>query len=330
MLHFTLPDRSTEDQILSGSPRVEIFRRVESAPATPSAPAGGAESATPAVAGAPPGHAIRALSGPELTRDMAGDTVTITEVFSPADFAAVEQKIISYRVRTAAGKGPWSARSNRVSLTAVVAPAAPEGLIAERSGDSVELRWRVAAPGRAPAPSSFIVYRTRLFANGAAAAPARAIGVTTGNSYQDRAPTSGDFYRYTVRGVVTLAGVQVESADSAPAVVHVSPAPVLAAPRGLVAIPVRAAQGRVEVELSWEIGSEPDLAGYNVYRSKSPGERGARLNRRVLVAPAFRDTSVEPGHNYYYSVAAVGFDGSQGQPGATVEIATPPSAGSPR
>ncbi len=329
VLHFTVPDLSTDGRKLSGAPRVEIFRLVEFAPATPSAPPTTAEPATPA-AGAPSGHLTRTLSGPALARDMAGDTVTIDDVFSSTDFAAMEQKTVSYRVRIAAGNGPWSALSNRASLQVVVAPAAPEGLTAELSGDSVDLRWRVAAPGRAPAPSSFIVYRTRLLADGSAAAPARAVGVTTGNSYQDRAPASGDFYRYAVRGVVTMAGVQVESADSTPVVVHASPAPVLAAPRGLVAIPVRSAEGHVEVELSWEIGSQPNLAGYNVYRTESPSIPGLLVNSRVLLAPAFRDTTVRPGRTYYYSVAAVGFDGSESRLSAPVKVTMPLSAGSPR
>ncbi len=311
MLHFTLPGRSTAGEQLSGPPRVEILRRVESAPGSPARP-------------------VLAVSGANLARDTAGNTVTITDVFAPAVFDALEQKTVSYRVRTAVGSGPWSAPSKSAALTVVPPPAAPEDLTAKRSGDAVVLRWSAAAPSRAPAPSSFIVYRTRLLTDGSPAAPPEVIGVTTGFSYQDGSATAGDMYRYAVRGVIAMAGRSVESADSAPVVVHVSAPPSLPAPDGLVAIPVRSAQGHVEVELSWEIGSEPNLAGYNVYRAESPDVPGARMNRRVLLAPAFRDTTVEPGRRYYYSVAAVGLDGGESRLSVPVKVSTPPSAGSPR
>ena len=312
VLHFTLPELSTDGQKLSGPARVEVFRRVESAQ------------------GAPAASPVRTLGGADLARDMAGNTVTISDVFAPTDFDALEQKTVSYRVRTAVGSGPWSAPSESAALTVVPPPAAPENLTAGRSGDAVALRWSAAAPGPSPAPTSFIVYRTHLLSNGSPAAPPEAVGVTTGNSYQDSSVAAGETYRYVVRGVVTMAGKSVESADSAPVIVHVSGPHSLPAPAGVVAIPVRSAQGHVEVELSWEIGSEPNLAGYNVYRTESPSIPGLLVNSRVLLAPAFRDTAVRPGRTYYYSVAEVGFDGSESRLSAPVKVTTPPSAGSPR
>jgi fibronectin type 3 domain-containing protein len=112
-------------------------------------------------------------------------------------------------------------------------------------------------------------------------------------------------------------------------VVHVvvEPPP---APRGLTAIPVRTPTGSLEVDLSWEIGSEANLAGYNVYRGERPGERGARLNRQVLAAPAFRDTKVIPGRNYSYSVTTVDPAGNESQASAPVRVSVPKAGGGPQ
>jgi bacillopeptidase F len=76
------------------------------------------------------------------------------------------------------------------------------------------------------------------------------------------------------------------------------------------------APGDFVIELSWSISLETDLAGYRVYRSEQEGARGQLLNPDLLPTPAFRDTSVQPGHRYWYAVTAVDFAGNESAPGA--------------
>jgi fibronectin type 3 domain-containing protein len=83
--------------------------------------------------------------------------------------------------------------------------------------------------------------------------------------------------------------------------------------------------GSYVVDLSWAINVETDLAGYRVYRSESEGTSGELLTRDLLLTPAYRDTSVEGGHSYWYTVRAVDRAGNESGPSQTVavEIAQP-------
>ena len=61
------------------------------------------------------------------------------------------------------------------------------------------------------------------------------------------------------------------------------------------------------IGLAWDANSEGDLAGYNVYRSASPGvsTAGSPINTSLIVSPAFTDNNVVDGATYYYVVTAV-------------------------
>ncbi len=76
-----------------------------------------------------------------------------------------------------------------------------------------------------------------------------------------------------------------------------------AAPAGLVAT-----AGANSVSLAWNGNSEPDLAGYNVYRSTTSPvlTTGTPLNGGTLVAtPSYADTTAVGGTTYFYAVTAV-------------------------
>ena len=76
-----------------------------------------------------------------------------------------------------------------------------------------------------------------------------------------------------------------------------------AAPQNLVA-----AAGDGLVSLSWAANSEPDLAGYNVYRD------GSKVNGPLVTAAAYVDTGLASGQTYAYTVTAVDFGGLESDP----------------
>jgi hypothetical protein len=79
------------------------------------------------------------------------------------------------------------------------------------------------------------------------------------------------------------------------------------APTGLVAAP-----GRGFVALEWTSGSEPDLIGYNVYRTLySPVNKSKKLNKAWISSPGFIDANVALGTIYYYAIAAVDRSGNE-------------------
>lgn len=320
VLHFTLPRESTGGKSLAGPPRVEIYRAFHPAGAPKTTAAEAAVSASPAYT----------LSAQQLGGDLTGDSVTWADAFTASEFESHRGQTASYRVRTAARGSDWSAPSKAAEVTLVVPPAPVRDFRATVSGAAVQMRWHAPAPGPSPTPETFLLYRAALGPEGGPTSTPVAAGATAGTSYQDTSVEPDHSYRYTVRGMARVNGEEVESADSAAVVVHVPAAPPPAAPAGLTAIPVHAPGHSPEVDLSWEIGSEANLAGYNVYRSEQPGRRGERLNRQVLAAPAFRDTKVAPGRSYWYSVTAVGPTGDESKASAPVTVSVPKAAGSPQ
>ena len=58
------------------------------------------------------------------------------------------------------------------------------------------------------------------------------------------------------------------------------------------------------VERSGRSITEADLAGYNVFRHEANVEP-VKINLSLMKTPAFRDTNVAEGKNYFYSVSAV-------------------------
>ena len=93
-----------------------------------------------------------------------------------------------------------------------------------------------------------------------------------------------------------------------------------AAPTGLAAT-----AGDAQVQLSWNANGEPDLDGYNVYRSTSlpVSTAGTPLNgATLLTATIYTDSSVINNTDYYYVVTAVDDEGHE-SPAAPAVAATP-------
>lgn len=64
------------------------------------------------------------------------------------------------------------------------------------------------------------------------------------------------------------------------------------------------------IDLAWTPNTEPDLAGYNVYRHAG-SEPPVKVNSELVKTPSFRDAKVKPGTKYFYSVSAVDLRGNE-------------------
>src|SRR5207248_227210 len=93
-------------------------------------------------------------------------------------------------------------------------------------------------------------------------------------------------------------------------------------PQNLAAAPADSSIG-----LSWSANGEPDLAGYNLYRStSSPVDTGgAPLNGGDLIqAASYEDGSVTVGTTYYYALVAVDGAGNASPVSAEAQAAAQP------
>lgn len=80
-------------------------------------------------------------------------------------------------------------------------------------------------------------------------------------------------------------------------------------PSGLVAVATAAdSTAGASIDLSWQPVTDPDLAGYVVYRldANLPGTAWERISpAQPVIGPGFHDPQVQPGHKYRYSVTAI-------------------------
>jgi hypothetical protein len=75
-----------------------------------------------------------------------------------------------------------------------------------------------------------------------------------------------------------------------------------------------------KVSLYWKKNRELDLAGYNVYRSTTPGSGYQRINYSLVLKPKYVDKQIIKGMTYYYVVTAVNAAGGESVYSNEVEI----------
>jgi hypothetical protein len=82
-----------------------------------------------------------------------------------------------------------------------------------------------------------------------------------------------------------------------------------AVPNGLQAVFSGPGQ-QLFVDLVWAPSVQEDLAGYNIYRHET-GKPPVKINPEPAKTPAYRDTAVSPGIEYFYAVTSVDTRGNE-------------------
>jgi hypothetical protein len=318
LLTWTMPRRTTDKLPLRGAVNVRVCRSVEQAPCAQ-------------VAELPfdPGQLAQYedhLSEP-LTTGAAQPLTYTVEVFNRLGHSAG----VSNAAWTASGPAPEPMPSLQATVRA----------------DGVVLHWQGAAP-TAPAPAgaqTYIRIHRKLLtppkqpAAVQAATPNSAAGespfgpeptvpevenLTVPESKSGQAlDTEAVFdrtYEYRAERVLELSlgghRVIVDGAPSDPVTVVTRDVFPPAVPTGLVALTVPEEKA---IDLSWNPDSEPDLAGYIVYRRRPRETSFQRLSAALIIAPAFRDAIAVPGLKYAYSVSAIDLDGNESARSPEVE-----------
>ena len=81
------------------------------------------------------------------------------------------------------------------------------------------------------------------------------------------------------------------------------------------------------VDVTWSPVSSPTLAGYYVYRGNGTAGQYSRLTITPIpkAAPtAYRDSSVQPGHTYFYTVTSVNTTGAESGYAQAISVTIPP------
>jgi hypothetical protein len=135
----------------------------------------------------------------------------------------------------------------------------------------------------------------------------------------------GQRYSYRISRIdtVSLAGksVDIEGPISPEIVVETKDVFPPHIPAGLFAV---SAPEEGAIDLSWSPNTEPDLAGYAVYRSESGSSPQRISGSAPLDTSNFRDKTAMPGHEYAYSVTAIDHSGNESARSPEAKETLPP------
>jgi hypothetical protein len=333
ILTFTVPKDTVWHEPLEHPPAIEIYRGFSGA-ANPTKPAA-------------PTALLTTIPGAMTTPYLRDGKIRFVDAIPPETLAQHAGQQDVYLVRTRASRKKSSGDSNLASIPVYPPAEAIHDLAVTQTKQAMVLQWtpvqKSTAGGALPGVAAYRVYRssnaakspfapggprTNTQAGAGAAGGDESLGLTVvGDTpappFRDTQFEFGREYVYSVRSLVIYPGVRLESADSN--LLRVTPTDTFppAAPQGLQVTYVPAdGDTPAHIELSWAINGEPDLSGYNVYRSEE-GSAPVRLNPETLLSPAFRDMSAVTGHAYRYTVSAVDQAGNESAPSSAVSASVP-------
>lgn len=219
----------------------------------------------------------------------------------------------SFAVKAINDRGRDAGFSNVVSVRIANLPEPPSDLQINLTEKAARLSWK-SSPQSAFGGSALPVDGYQVLRQEAGSpVQAAVIGETQSSAYDDAAFEFEHRYVYSVRAFVRQGNSLATTPPSAPVEVAAVDRFPPAAPEN-----VRVVTSPGAVELSWSPNAEPDLAGYNVYRSE--GGAFTRINPELVRIPVFRDPAVRAGVRYRYQVRASDTKGNESGPSEEVSV----------
>ena len=241
---------------------------------------------------------------------------TYTDTLSPKFEDFNPTGFITYAVETQNTDLRSAGLSNQIHIPLVPTLPPPTDLSTAVTSDGVTLTWTGVLPElQLPGVTyAYRIYRRDVATKAAAIVGDMPVALAAQPEFLDSGMEWQKTYDYWINVVSTLtvsrrSAFQVEGGDSLPVQVKVIDIFPPAAPNGLQAVASGEAQ-QPFIDLTWAPNSEPDLAGYYVYRRQGTGE-WAKITRDPLKVPTFRDNDVVRGNEYRYSVSAVDLRGNE-------------------
>jgi hypothetical protein len=244
--------------------------------------------------------------------------MSYSDQLPPGLLAEDPTSTVVYAVRILNSYGRTAGLSNPAQVSAAPTLPSPDDFQAQLTAEGVGLTWKSTAPAQ-DVPGLRYVYR--VYRRDAAVNTGSVAGEVelkekdaTSSSLLDRGFEWEKTYDYRLT-VVTVVGEekaseqQVEGDDTPSVTVVAHDVFPPAIPTGLQAVFSGPGQ-KPFIDLIWAPDTEPDLAGYNIYRHEQDGQP-VRLNSETVKTPTFRDAGVLSGRQYFYSVSAIDVRGNE-------------------
>jgi len=252
---------------------------------------------------------------PKQTQRSQQETYTDKLPMNPAEAGQAIANIY-YAVSVVNSYRRSAGLSNQAQVPAAPTLSPPENFQAQLTPDGVKLSWN-PTPNPPNIPSLRFVYRIYRRESGTQSdAVAGEVPVANDSppSFVDHGFEWEKTYDYRATVVTKIgeadgAEQQVEGDDTSAVSVVAHDIFPPATPTGLQAVFSGPGQ-KPFIDLVWTPNTEPDLAGYNVYRHEADAGP-EKINKDGVSSPAYRDTEVSAGHEYTYSVSAVDVRGNE-------------------
>jgi hypothetical protein len=223
---------------------------------------------------------------------------------------------VFYSVNVLNSYGRSAGLSNQVPVPAAPTLPPPSDFQAQLGPGGVRLSWKPLQPPQEVPGLRYVVrvYRREQGKNADAVAGEVPVSNESPPELLDRSFEWEKTYNYRATVVTFVARPgggeqQVEGEDTAPVTVVAHDVFPPAVPSGIQAVFSGPGQ-KSFIDLVWSPNTEADFGGYNIYR-RDPDGQAIKLNSELVKSPAFRDSEVLPGHQYFYSVSAVDIRGNE-------------------
>jgi hypothetical protein len=338
-LHWTTPTKTTDELNLTGTLTAQLCR--EALPPT-----------------TPP------TCTPILRLPVKPGPSTATEAL-PATLTSDPARLLIYRVRIENVAGRSAAPSNPAYAAAGAAPPPIQNLHASAIKAGAILQWNPllsnTIPGLAveldrlnpalvatPKPTQPKAKQPlQLAGQESPEVHLRATSQNTATTTDpggtlDPTAQKGETYTYTAQRVRTLQlngqQLQILTPPSPPVTITLRDIFQPPTPTGLAAIPGTATptptptpaappqpSAQPSIDLSWQPVSDPDLAGYLVYRqpAATPNAPFTRLTPTPIPGSAFSDLTATPGQTYTYHVTSIDKSGNESSPSNATQETLP-------
>jgi hypothetical protein len=265
-----------------------------------------------------------------------GSPASFQESLPPA-LAWGSPRPLAYTVELQNHSGRSAGASNAAVILAGEAPPPVAGFAAEVQKSGIVLRWSTP---QTSAPHLAVRLHRKLLTphpapkqTGPLAPPPEPIDQnllvdSDAGRALDSSITFGNTYQYSAQRVarIQVDGRTIELAGEISSPIRIDAQDVFppAVPAGLAAVATAPEAGAApSIDLSWEPDTEPDLAGYFVYRREDQTPWQRISGEQSVVGPAFHDAAVVPGRTYRYAVSAVDRGGHESGRSAEAQETAP-------